>query len=183
MRWPSLTRSSRRKEALISNSAIRNPQSAFAQNLLTSAATSWLIAALVLFGTLSFGQEENAPIRFSAVEVFVDSGAQPLAAYQLSFTATNGDVKIVGIEGGEHPSFKDPPHYDPKAIQHERAILAAFNTASADNLPKGRTRVATVHVQITGATTPAYAVKLEAAANHDGSRVVGQTSFQERSGQ
>jgi hypothetical protein len=128
-------------------------------------------------------QEASTVVRFSTVEVFVDSGAQPMAAYQLTFTATSGDVKIVGIEGGEHPAFKEAPHYDPKAIQHERAILAAFNTASADNLPKGRTRVATVHVQIAGATSPAYAVKLEAAANHEGSRVAGQTSFQERNGQ
>ena len=56
---------SRREEALTSNSAIRNPQSAFAQSLLTSAAARWMAAALVLFGTLSFGQENNAPIRFS----------------------------------------------------------------------------------------------------------------------
>jgi hypothetical protein len=137
---------------------------------------------LALLGAMALGQDNNAATRFSAVEVFVDSGAQPLAAYQLTFTATSGDVKIVGIEGGEHPAFKEPPHYDPKAIQHERAILAAFNTSSAENLPKGRARVATVHVQITGAVAPVYTVKLEAAANHEGSRVAGQTSFQERNG-
>jgi len=143
------------------------------------------VAAVVCFAFFSrqvSAQGAAAPVRFSAVEVFVDSGAQPLAAYQLTFTATSGDVKIVGIEGGEHPAFKEAPHYDPKAIQHERAILAAFNTASADNLPKGRTRVATVHVQITGAVRPVYAVKLEAAANLEGSRVAGQPSFQERNG-
>jgi hypothetical protein len=141
-----------------------------------------MIVVLVLFGTLSFGQEGNPAIRFRALDLFVDSGAHPLAAYQLSFTAISGDVKIVGIEGGEHPAFKEPPHYDPRAIQNERAILAAFNTASADNLPKGRTRVATIHVQISGATTPVYAVKLQAAANHDGSPAASQTSFQERNG-
>jgi hypothetical protein len=117
------------------------------------------------------------------LDVFVDSGAQPLAAYQLSFTAMSGDVKIVGIEGGEHPAFKEAPHYDPKAMQQERAILAAFNTGSAESLPTGRTRVATVHVRIAGATTPVYVVKLEAAANHEGSRVTGQTSFRERNRQ
>ena len=170
-----IPRSSRREEAL-NKRGMRNAERG------GSVAKSWMIAALVLFGALSFGQENNVPIRFSTVDVFVDSGAQPLAAYQLSFTAISGDVKIVGIEGGEHAAFKEPPHYDPRAIQNERAILAAFNTASADSLPQGRTRVATVHVQITGATTPAFAVKLEAAANHQGSRVAGHTSFQERSG-
>jgi len=177
MNGRSKTRSSRRKEALIFPRNLRRYLS-----LLTSAATSWWIVAVVLLGAMALGQENNAGTRFSTVEVFVDSGAQPLAAYQLTFSATRGDVKIVGIEGGEHPAFKEAPHYDPRAIQHERAILAAFNTASADNLPKGRTRVATVHVQITGAVTPVYAVKLEAAANHEGSRVAGQSSFQERNG-
>ncbi len=153
------------------------------QSLLTSPATGWWIVVLVLIGSLAFGQENITAIRFSAVEVFVDSGVQPLAAYQLTFAATSGDVKIVGIEGGEHPAFKEAPHYDPRAIQHERAILAAFNTAPVDTLPKGRTRVATIHVQVTGATAPAYAVKLEVAANHEGSRVAGHTSFQERTGQ
>lgn len=171
-------RSSRREEAQTPPSVTVKDQ-----RLFMSAATSWWIVVLVLLGAMAFGQENNAATHFSTVEVFVDSGNQPLGAYQVSFTATSGDVKIVGIEGGEHSAFKEAPHYDPKAIQHERAILAAFNTASADNLPKGRTRVATVHVQITGAMTPVYAVKLEAAANHEGSRVTGQTSFRERNGQ
>jgi hypothetical protein len=147
--------------------------------LLVVAAT---IVCLTFLPGYSPAQDASTSTRFRTVEVFVDSGAQSLAAYQLSFTATGSDVRIVGIEGGEHPAFTEPPHYDPKAIQNERAILAAFNTASADNLPKGRTRVATIHVQISGTAAPAYAVKLEAAANREGSRVAGQTSFQERSG-
>ena len=41
-------------------------------------------------------------LRFLVVDVQVDSGAELLAAYQLELAATNGAVKIVGIEGGEH---------------------------------------------------------------------------------
>ena len=145
---------------------------------------SWLAMVAVLvclvFPTRPFLAQQAATVRFNALEVFVDSGTKPLAAYQLTFIATSGEVKIVSIEGGEHPAFKEPPNYDPKAIQHERAILAAFNTISADNLPKGRTRVATVHVQITGATAPVYAVKLDAAADAEGAPVAGQTSVQEK---
>jgi hypothetical protein len=126
------------------------------------------------------GQEPAGPVRFQAVEVFLDSGTEPLAAYQLTFTATAGAAKIVGIEGGEHPAFRDPPHYDPKALQHERAILAAFSTESADHLPRGRTRVATVHLAISGTTAPAYQVRLEASANDGGATISGQTSVQER---
>ncbi len=154
-------------------------------SLLTSAATGvllWFAACLLAAGWLH-AQDAGAGVRFSAVEVFVDSGSQPLAAYQLTFTATRGDVKIVGIEGGEHPAFKEAPYYDPQAIQQERAILAAFNTAAAAQLPKGRTRVATVHVQIRGTKEPAYAVKFQTAANHKGSAVTARTSFHERNTQ
>jgi hypothetical protein len=117
------------------------------------------------------------------VDVFVDSGAQPLAAYQLTFRATSGDVKIVGIEGGGHPAYKAAPYYDPEAIQHERVVLAAFNTAAIGQLPIGRTRVATIHVQIRGADEPRFVAKFETAATHDGTAISARTSFQERNKQ
>jgi len=108
---------------------------------------------------------ERVGLRFRAVDVFVDSDARPLAAYQLIFSTATGDAKVVGIEGGEHPAFQLPPYYDPKAIQRERVILAAFNTSSADKLPKGKTRVATIHLQLTGAKEPQFSARLQAAAD------------------
>ena len=78
---------------------------------------------------------EEGRSRFGAVDIYVDSGSTPLAAYQLEFAATNGVAKIVGIEGGEHAAFRQPPFYDPKAIQHERVIIASFSTAPATDLP------------------------------------------------
>src|SRR5207247_3897063 len=120
-------------------------------------------------------------IRFVAVDVFVDSGAQPLAAYQLTFFARRGDVKIVSIEGGEHPAFQQPPYYDPKAIQRERAVLAAFNTGPAGKLPTGRSRVATLHLQLNGARAPEYKVNLAAAASCDGRPIAVECSTRERS--
>lgn len=142
-------------------------------------ATALAVTAVVLLVPRLLAQDA-AGVRFGAVDVFVDSGSEPLAAYQLTFSATRGDVKIVGVEGGEHPAFKDAPYYDPLAIQQERAILAAFNTATAEQLPKGRIRVATVHLQIRGTTDSAYAVKLETAASHEGVAMTARTSFQER---
>lgn len=121
-----------------------------------------------------------APTGFRAVDVFVDSGAQPLAAYQLDFSARAGSVKIVGIEGGEHPAFKEPPYYDPKAIQQERAVLAAFNTVPAGQLPAGRTRVATIHVQVSGETAPKFTAKIQAAAGSDGRSIPVQITLMER---
>jgi len=121
---------------------------------------------------------KRAGVRFSAVDVMIDTRGHPLAAYQLTFSVRKGDVKIVSIEGGEHPAFKEPPYYDPKAIQNERVVLAAFNTSK--NLPQGKTRVATVHVQITGAKEPKYAVKLETAADRDGQNIPVEIKVEER---
>src|SRR5438067_1034311 len=51
----------------------------------------------------------GATVRFRAVDIFVDSKATPLAAYQLEFVADAQRVKLVGIEGGEHAAFREPP--------------------------------------------------------------------------
>jgi hypothetical protein len=96
----------------------------------------------------------EAPIRFRAVDIFVDSKDKPLAAYQLEFSVTGADAKIVGIEGGEHAAFSTPPFYDPKAMQQERVIIAAFSTNAVSRLPQGRTRVATIHLQTRATSEP-----------------------------
>jgi hypothetical protein len=124
------------------------------------------------------GEEGRA--RFCAVDIYVDSHSTPLAAYQLEFSATNGVAKIVGIEGGEHPAFREPPFYDPKAMQHERVIIASFNTAAPDQLPSGRTRVATIHLQATGASQSGFELKLQTAADSQGNRISVESSFEER---
>jgi hypothetical protein len=49
---------------------------------------------------------------------------------------------------------------------NDRIIIAAFNTGS--NLPHGRTRIATVHLQILGDAEPQYELKLIVAANAEG---------------
>jgi len=88
-------------------------------------------------------------VRFAPVHVYLDSGRKPLAAYQFELRATTGTIKIVGVEGGEHPAFKEAPYYDPAALAKDRIIIAAFNTGR--DLPKGRTRIATIHLQILSA--------------------------------
>lgn len=118
--------------------------------------------------------QEGRGVRFEAVDVFVDSAEQPLAAYQFEFAAETGEVKIVGIEGGEHAAFTDPPYYDPAALAHNRVIIAAFNTGA--DLPTGNTRVARIHVQVTGAEAPQYAIKLHVAASGDGKEIQATAS-------
>src|SRR4030095_1590218 len=109
----------------------------------------WLRASILLLSlqAVSTGSQ-TAPrvVRFETVDVFVDTTDKSLAAYQLEFFTASGDVKIAGIEGGAHPAFATPPYYDPKAMQQDRVILAAFTTDDAAALPVGRIRVATIHL-------------------------------------
>lgn len=127
--------------------------------------------------------DEEGRVRFCAVDIFVDSGSTPLAAYQIRFAVTNGAAKLVGIEGGEHPAFRQPPFYDPKAIQSDVAILASFNTAPAAELPKGKTRVATIHLRTTGTRPPQFELKLQTAADTQGNKIDCLASFEERKSQ
>jgi hypothetical protein len=114
---------------------------------------------------------QNADLRFEAVDVWIDSGDIPLAAYQVEIRAAGGRASIVGIEGGDHAALADPPHYDPRALHegqiNERIVIAAFSTDDA--LPRGRTRVARLHLAVQGETK--YQITLQAAGNRDGLRI------------
>jgi len=125
------------------------------------------MAILLLAVSAAIGQEP-VPRTFRAVDLFVDSGSQPLAAYQLSFACAAADAKIVGIEGGEHSAFAEPPYYDPKAMQNNRVVVAAFNTASSGQLPRGRMRIATIHIQTSASAERRYELKVDAAATAAG---------------
>ena len=116
--------------------------------------------------------EQPAPtslVRFEAVDIYMDSKDEPLAAYQFEFAAETGEIKIVGIEGGEHPAFKEPPYYDPEALAQNRIIIAAFDTGK--DLPAGKTRVARLHVEVIGEPEPEYVVKLDVAASAEGKKI------------
>ena len=113
--------------------------------------------------------------RFEAVDVFVDSGNQRLAAWQLEVNCTANDVHIVGIEGGEHPAFKEPPYYDKRAMNNNRVIIAAFSTG--DNLPSGRSRVARIHVQVRGPGGRTWLSEVTTAATADGTRIPAAISM------
>lgn len=109
---------------------------------------------------------QAAATRFGHVDVSIDVADAPLAVYQCEITATVGAVTLVGIEGGEHPAFREPPYYDPRALGQNRIVLGAFNTGH--DLPRGRTRVARLMVKIAGADRPAYAANVVVAAGADG---------------
>ena len=138
---------------------------------------AWLI--LVIFCAAELCGQESAT-SFRAVDIFVDSGNQPLAAYQLTFRSTNGSIKIVGIEGGDHSAFAEPPYYDPQAMQKDHVIIAAFNTGNTDQLPSGRTRIATIHIRAERGQPPAYGLQINAAATTTGKQISIKASVEER---
>jgi len=115
-------------------------------------------------------------VRFAPLHVYIDSGNQNLAAYQFELKATAGQIKIVGVEGGRHEAFKEAPYYDPAALAKDRIIIAAFSTGT--DLPKGRTRIATIHLQIIGDAEPEYELKLTVAGDADGKEIPAEISFE-----
>lgn len=125
---------------------------------------------------------KQTSIRFEPVEVWIDTKSVPLAAYQIEISAIDragksGGVQIVGIEGGSHAKFADPPYYDPLAMQHERVIIADFSTAAGNDLPTGRTRLVTLHLQIAGNIEPAFDTKLIVAADVDGKPIAADVEL------
>ena len=122
-------------------------------------------------------------VRFAPLHIFLDSGNRPIAAFQFELKAAAGKpapakagVKIVGVEGGQHAAFKEAPYYDPAALANDRIIIAAFNTGR--ELPKGRTRIATIHLQIIGDAEPDYELKLTVAADADAKEIPAKISFE-----
>ncbi len=115
-------------------------------------------------------------VRFAPLHIYLDSGKKPLAAYQFELKAAAGQIKIVGVEGGQHKAFEDAPYYDPAALANDRIIIAAFDTDS--ELPQGRTRIATIHLQIIGDAEPDYELKLTVAADADANEIPAKISFE-----
>lgn len=138
-----------------------------------------LLIGLQLSFILSFarGQDVPAPAAASAfryLDVFIDTHGKPLAAYQFELVAPKG-VQLVGIEGGEHKAFAQPPYYDPKAlIDGERIVIAAFDTGA--DLPAGKTRVARLSVRVEDRQAkPEYQITLQVAASSDAKPIEGGT--------
>src|SRR4030043_482331 len=115
-------------------------------------------------------------VRFAPLHIYIDSGNSSLAAYQFEMKAAAGQIKIVGVEGCQHKAFKEAPYYDPAALAKDRIIIAAFSTAG--NLPKGRTRIATIHLQIIGDAEPQYELKLIVAADADAKEIPAEITFE-----
>ncbi len=124
-----------------------------------------------------FAQESAARLaadaRFATIDVYVDS-PEPLAAWQFELSEATGAMAVVGVENGESAAFAGTPHYDLDAVAQgraERIIVADYSLGESATLPTGRTRIATVHVRLTGAQTPEFELQLIAAGNAAGQAI------------
>jgi hypothetical protein len=137
------------------------------------------LAVLLFSAALSSSAQPGAG-RFATVDVFVVSES-PLAAWQVELTERGGAMQIVGIERGDDASFRDPPFYDRVVLERavtDRVVLASFSTSAVDALPRGRVRVARVHVRTTGSVEPLTQARLVAAGTADGRPIDAQLSLE-----
>lgn len=133
----------------------------------------------LLLTALCLGAAPSTPSRFTYIDIMIDPKGQPLAAWQLEFSAEVGQISLVGVEAGDHPAYAaKPPYYDPAALAGHRIILGDFSLA--DTLPKTKTRVARLMLEIRGDTKPKYVTKLIAAANPDGKTIPVDLSIVEK---
>jgi hypothetical protein len=128
---------------------------------------TWLSLALVLLTAASASAER--PRVFGTIVVTIDSGDAELAGWQLRADFGKSDARIVGVEGGEHPAFSDPPHYDPKALNGGEIILAALS--AKQDLPTGPTVVAVIHVDHDRSGLPPLEVIELLAVGGDGNEI------------
>ena len=140
-----------------------------------------LTSVCVMVPVLAQQSEHDDPtagpsVRFAPLHIYLDSGSRPLAAFQFELRAAAGQIEIVGVEGGRHKAFAEAPYYDPAALANDRIIIAAFNTGR--DLPKGRTRIATIHLQITGDAEPEYELDLAVAADAEGEEFPAELTFE-----
>ncbi len=132
---------------------------------------SVLIVGCLLGGEVLSEEQEPAAVSFRALDLWVDSGEVPLAAYQVAVTYDKKQVKILALEGGPPGPFNAAPYYDDAGKQGGRIVLASFTTDD-DRAPSGRTRVGRLHLMVTGGDDgPACTVELITAAKPGGGRI------------
>jgi hypothetical protein len=130
---------------------------------------AWLLFFLLV--ATAGRTEAEQPVTFTAMDVWLDSGQVPLAAYQIQIRYDPVVARVVGIEGGATPAFNAAPFYDPAGMEGGRIVIAAFTTDDA-SAPTGRTRVARIHWRVAGGAMPEISARLVTAARVGGQRFV-----------
>ena len=130
-----------------------------------------LLCVVLLCATLPvLPQSDGNNLRFAALDIYLEA-SEPLAAWQFELGESSGRMQVVGVENGDSAAFRDAPYYDLAAVNDGMAdhiIVADYSTSPAVELPAGRSRVATVHIQLEGLAEPDYVLSLMAAGGADG---------------
>ena len=122
----------------------------------------------------------DSPVRFTSVDVYIDA-AEPMAAWQLEFSAVTGVMQVVGVENGESAAFDGAPYYDREAVQNgeaDRIVVADYTLVDQDELPSGRVRVTTLHLMLSGNEAPEFDTRLIVASSYQGKRINAEISFE-----
>jgi hypothetical protein len=101
-----------------------------------------VLAAVILLAPLA---AQAGDFSFMPLDIYIDSGDEPLAAYQFELRYDSWAYSIAGIEGGEG-ALSEAPYYDPRGMDAGRIVIASFTTERTP--PAGRVRVATVHIAV-----------------------------------
>lgn len=125
-------------------------------------------------------QVDRGQSRFEAVAIYLES-EEPVAAWQFELGDSSGRMRVVGVENGDSAAFDGAPYYDLQAVSEgeaDRIIVADYSLSPADELPTGRSRIATIHVQLQGSAEPDYTVSLMAAGGEDGEPVPASIEYE-----
>lgn len=81
----------------------------------------------------AFSDEPSSGLHFFSIDLLLSTEeAEELAAFQIELFQENENnpYQLVGVEGGNIAGFEKPPHYDLKAINGHRVILAAIKSSN-----------------------------------------------------
>ena len=138
-----------------------------------------LCAVLLGMALPSSPQSDGKAIQFAALDIYLET-TEPLAVWQFELRESSGMMRVVGVENGDSAAFGGPPYYDLGAVSEgaaDRIIVAHYSMSPADELPTGRSRIATVHVQLGGSADPDYLLNLMAVGGADGEPIQASIDF------
>lgn len=137
--------------------------------LRSRALPAWLALVATAFAASAMADPTKTPApRFVPVEVYLES-PEPVAAWQFEFADRAGAMKVVGIERGGHDAFPRAPYYDRDALARgtaPRIVVADYSLGIESALPRGRFRLATLHLMLEG--DPDFALRLVTATTPGG---------------
>lgn len=146
---------------------------------MTAAISNLFAVLFALTSTISIASQPPN-LRFTAIEIYIES-EDPVAAWQFELNESSGRMLVVGVENGESAAYSRAPYFDIEAVRlgtADRIIVADYSLAPTEKLPRERTRIATIHVQVSGDDPAVFDLRLITAVNADGIETDAFISFE-----